>query len=237
MESTPGPDERPLQEAGEPREPSPTHEPGGTRWSLLVAFAIMAGLGFLIVYSRFLERARQLGVEHPGVGAALSRVQLEPFLQTDQPVTRDDLLGRVTLLNFWGPWCPPCRLEMPHLAEIERTYRSDDQFLFLSVACGTWVYPDLDAMRTETERYYSRSKLEFPVYVDPEFVTRTALETDIGMAPETINYPTTVLVDQDGVVAAIWEGYSDDVPAQIVASIDQLITNPSSRPPSAQAHR
>jgi hypothetical protein len=115
---------------------------------------------------------------------------------------------------------------MPHLAEIEKKYRPHDQFTFLSVACGTWVYPSLDAMRAETLKYRDQAKLSFPIYVDPNFTTRTRLEAAVGKEPQTLGYPTTVLIDQQGLIAGVWEGYSPGVPVQIAASIDRLVARP-----------
>jgi thiol-disulfide isomerase/thioredoxin len=195
----------------------------GSRWVFLLAFAVFASLMFIGIYSRFFGPAEQMGGEHPGVGATLSVLNVEPFIEADQAVTVADLKGKVTLINFWGPWCPPCRIEMPHLAEIERKYRTQDQFKLLSVACGTWVYPSLDAMKAETTKYRDQAKLEFPIYFDPDFKTRTGLESDIGKEPQTMGYPTTVLIDQQGRVAGVWEGYASNVPAQIESSIERLI--------------
>lgn len=36
-----------------------------------------------------------------------------------------DFAGRVTLVNFWGSWCPPCRDEHPTLLEISKDKRFD----------------------------------------------------------------------------------------------------------------
>ncbi len=33
--------------------------------------------------------------------------------------------GKVVLLNFWGTWCPPCRRELPDIAEIAREMSSE----------------------------------------------------------------------------------------------------------------
>ncbi len=41
-----------------------------------------------------------------------------------QPVRPAKPQGRMTLLNFWGTWCPPCRQEVPELARMDRDYRA-----------------------------------------------------------------------------------------------------------------
>ena len=46
-----------------------------------------------------------------------------PIVTTDgRTLANADVAGRVVVLNFWAPWCPPCVREMP---ELDRFSRSD----------------------------------------------------------------------------------------------------------------
>src|SRR5262245_57999250 len=31
--------------------------------------------------------------------------------------------GKVYVVEFWATWCPPCIASMPHLSELQRTYK------------------------------------------------------------------------------------------------------------------
>lgn len=43
------------------------------------------------------------------------------------------LKGKITFLNFWGTWCPPCRAEIPHLIDLQKKYESQG-FQVLGIA-------------------------------------------------------------------------------------------------------
>jgi len=47
-----------------------------------------------------------------------------PSLQGGKPITLSSLGGHVTVLNFWGSWCAPCRIEAPGLEQTWENYRS-----------------------------------------------------------------------------------------------------------------
>jgi thiol-disulfide isomerase/thioredoxin len=41
--------------------------------------------------------------------------------------------GKVFLVDFWSPWCPPCKAELPNIKSVWEKYHGDD-FDVLSVA-------------------------------------------------------------------------------------------------------
>src|SRR5436190_761265 len=71
---------------------------------------------------------------HSAVGARLSAFQLEPLTGEATSVSQIDLAGKVTLVNFWGPWCGPCVVEFPYLVELVEHFWHEPHFQFFSVA-------------------------------------------------------------------------------------------------------
>jgi len=44
---------------------------------------------------------------------------------TGELVSMSDLRGKVILLNFWGTWCGPCRMELPDFVKLHNKYNKD----------------------------------------------------------------------------------------------------------------
>lgn len=105
----------------------------------------------------------------------------------------DETKGKVTVLNIWATWCPPCIHEMPDLVTFyNETDRESVAFISLSIDDVV----ELDGAIPEFQREH---EMPFPIYVlnerDIEGIEK-ALRGSFGGA-----LPTTYIYDRDGEIA------------------------------------
>ncbi|SFD86779.1 redoxin domain-containing protein [Blastococcus tunisiensis] len=104
-----------------------------------------------------------------------------------------ELSGDVAVLNFWGSWCAPCRVETPEFQEVYADVRDDGvQFLGLNVK--------------ETDEQFAlafieRFGIEFPSLYDPRGEVALAFRDYPARA-----VPSTIVLDREGRVAAVYTG-------------------------------
>lgn len=99
-------------------------------------------------------------------------------------VTLSEYRGSIVLLNFWATWCGPCRVEMPAMEALYRTFdRKDFEILAVSTdQQGTAV----------TRPFRNQLNLTFPILHDTEY--------RVGLAYGARSLPMTFLIDRRGVI-------------------------------------
>lgn len=175
-----------------------------------VLVCVLAGLVVMFVVTSMGPPSAQ---RHPWVGNPIPSVPLQPLLNADQPFQHSQFQGKVTLVNFWGPWCPPCRAEFPQLLKIRQSLSLEEDFQLLSIAAdGNWApgtgefQEDLEYLEPESQMVLAEHNTDLPVYVDQQ----AELRTKISEISPFKAYPTTLLVGRTGQIEAVWVGYEPD---------------------------
>jgi thiol-disulfide isomerase/thioredoxin len=104
-----------------------------------------------------------------------------------------ELDGQVGVLNFWGSWCAPCRVETPEFSEVAADL-TDDGVQFLGI----------DVKETDEQfalAFVDRFDISFPSLYDPRGEVALAFR---GYPANAI--PSTIVLDPQGRVAAVYTG-------------------------------
>lgn len=136
--------------------------------------------------------------------------------------------GKVTLVNFWATWCPPCVGEFPSLVQLYDRYRAKGLTLLA-------ISLDAEGDRsTKVLPFLKQQKVSFPVYLkatggDEAFIA--AIDKDWEGS-----IPRTYLLDRKGNVRKVITGEIE--PKQVEATIRRLLAekpnalpNPPTRHP------
>jgi len=110
-------------------------------------------------------------------------------------VSLDSLRGRVVVVNFWATWCPPCRAELPALADFARGQGVKGAVLLL-----------VDLTSTETSEEAVRA---FVKKYGPGVDVLLDRSGDAARTWDVRAYPSTFVVDPEGRVSARGTGAVD----------------------------
>jgi thiol-disulfide isomerase/thioredoxin len=108
------------------------------------------------------------------------------------PFDSSSLAGDVAVINFWGSWCVPCRVETPEFQAVHADV-ADRGVQFLGI--------DVKDQRQLAVAFVEQLGVAYPSVFDPR--------GEVGMAfrgfPANV-VPSTILLDRDGRVAAVYTG-------------------------------
>ncbi len=100
--------------------------------------------------------------------------------------------GRVVLLNFWAPWCPPCRKEIPALMELQAKY-GERGLTVVGVAVDT---------HQNTQDYADSMAIDYPILVGEE----QGIELAGAFGNHLGALPYSVVLDRGGKVQTSHRG-------------------------------
>jgi thiol-disulfide isomerase/thioredoxin len=120
----------------------------------------------------------------------------------------DNYKGQVLVLDFWATWCGPCKMEIPHLIELQEKYR-DQGLTVMGITYDD--NPDRDV----------------PPYAAEVGMNYVNVRADDALKREyaVIGLPTIVIYDRDGNEVMNRPGYIGK--DQLEAEIKELLAPPA----------
>ena len=123
------------------------------------------------------------------------------------------LAGDIIVINFWGSWCAPCRVETPDFQAVYSDV-ADSGVQFLGI--------DVKDNRQLAQAFVDSVGAEYPSLFDPRGEVALAFR---GFPANVV--PSTILIDGAGQVAAV---YVAVVPQeQLRRALDQLVAETTPR--------
>lgn len=184
--------------------------PASGSWSVWPWIALALAVGVLLLFRArggLMENTRaDMGGSHVAVGKRIEQFDLKPLTGDPAPLTAASLEGKVSLINFWGPWCPPCKIEFPHLLDVARHHARNQDFQFVSVSCGL-ADDEQRSLAADTADFLQEFQAGIPTWFDPTQQVRLHLVKEVGVSD--FGYPTTLVVDRSGTIRGVWVGYSE----------------------------
>ena len=103
-----------------------------------------------------------------------------------------ELAGNIAVINFWGSWCPPCRVESPEFQQVYSQLQ-DQGVQFLGV--------DVKDQRQLAQAFTESAGVLYPSLFDPSGEVAVAFR---GFPANAV--PSTIVLDAQGQVAAVYTG-------------------------------
>ena len=147
----------------------------------------------------------------------LPEIMAEVWIE-QAPVKLSELRGKVVLLDFWAPWCGPCRYTLPNLSRWHEQYKT--RGLVILGVTKYYGHGDQKPLTRPEEIVYlrafrKRNRLPYGFAVEDG----NQNEFNYGV----FSIPTSFLIDRKGVVRYISLGASEDEIALLGELIKELI--------------
>lgn len=175
------------------------------RWAILTAAALALG-ALWTLFSRVPMEATTYGAlpTSPREGFPAPDFTLDQL--GGGQVTLSQLRGNVVMINLWASWCAPCRIEMPAIEKVYRTYKGQG---FVVLGLNT-TYQDSEI---EAAAFVKQLDLTFPILLDRSGATSNRYQLRA--------LPSTYFVDRTGTIRAAVFGSMND--ALIESKVQELI--------------
>ncbi len=129
------------------------------------------------------------------------------------------------LIDFWATWCVPCRKAMPHMQQLNETYKpaegqADGGLHVLGIALD-------DAGGKVVKPFYAKLKITYPMLADapttPAAAGIAATAKDMKKAYGVQEIPVVYLIDASGTITHAHVGFKEEHIAELDTAVKSIL--------------
>lgn len=143
----------------------------------------------LLLYLPAFSQSLKIGANAPDFSLQLQ----QDGKASDKIVTLNSYKGKVLFLHFWATWCPPCKIELPHMESLAKKLASQGdkaKMEFLAVCIS-------DSQKALTS-FMQKNGYTFPSALDEPGL--------VAMKYGIQGVPTSILISPEGKILKIQVG-------------------------------
>ena len=129
-------------------------------------------------------------------------------LSTGEEINLDRLRGKVVLLDFWGTWCPPCRISLPLLKDLAAKV-DPDKVAIISI--------DEYDSKQKWEEFVQKNGMTWGQVFDGDMSLHRAFAVD--------GFPRYYILSKDGIIVAEFKGWNQKGETTINDAINRALKN------------
>ena len=163
----------------------------------ILGFAVVVIAAMLFIGSN-MARKRQAEAQRTGslvAGQIVGKAAPDFTLKTLDGKTLHlaDLKGKAVVLNFWATWCPPCKMELPWLVDLQKQYAAQGlQIVGISEDEGG---------KDKVAQFVKEMGVNYTIAVDDDSVAEKYGDVE--------DLPTTFYIDRNGKIVEFAMGLVD----------------------------
>ncbi|HLJ11996.1 MAG TPA: TlpA disulfide reductase family protein [Planctomycetaceae bacterium] len=127
-----------------------------------------------------------------------------------QKLSKSDMAGHVLIVDIWGTWCPPCRMEIPHFVDLNNRY--GDKGLRI-VGLNRERSDNIEENTKLVQEFCRKEGVNYPCAL----ITKDVM----SQVPDFEGFPTTLFFDRTGQVRLKLVGAYDAVVLE--AAVESLL--------------
>lgn len=96
-------------------------------------------------------------------------------------VKLSDFRGKKVMLNFWAPWCPPCKQEMPEMQKFHEAAGNEISILAVNID-----------PQYNSAKFIEKMGINFPILLD--------VKDEVNTQYKVMTVPATYFIDDKGII-------------------------------------